>query len=63
MKSNTNSMDRLVKTLTGFGSWVEMESAMRDGYIPTLSGGKTFAKLADICRRNGYKVYRNGKVF
>lgn len=57
-----NAVDSLVCKLTAFGSWNEMVEAMRGGYIPSLMGGKAYAKLCDICRRNGFKVYRNGRV-
>lgn len=62
MKTQKNALDALVDRLTAFRSWVEMEAAMRGGYIPSLMGGAAYAKLAGIVRRNGYKVFRNGVV-
>lgn len=60
-------VDVLVRRITAFRSWNEMVKAMdlgngRQGYCPTLNGGKAYAKLAGICRRNGFKVFRNGQV-
>jgi len=57
-----NATDRLVKRLTAFRSWEDMRACMLTGYLPTLNGGRAYAKLADICRRNGFKVFRGGLV-
>jgi hypothetical protein len=58
----TNALDALVNRLTAFRTWNEMATHMAKGYVPTLNGGRAYSKLADICRRNGFQVYRNGKV-
>lgn len=55
-------MDAMVRRLTAFRSWEAMVECMRGGYVPTLNGGKAYAKLAAICRRNGFKVFRNGRT-
>lgn len=57
-----NKIDKLVVELTAFQSWKQMAEAMRLEYIPTLNGGKATSKLAEICRRNGFKVYCKGIV-
>lgn len=67
MKTTKNSLDVLVSRCTAFAGWVDMVTAMggapeQQHYVPTLNGGKAYAKLADICRRNGYKVFRGGRV-
>lgn len=58
-----NSLDQLVSSITAFQSWNSMLQAMKQGYIPTLNGGRSYSKLADICRRNGFKVYRKGITY
>ena len=62
MKTKLSATDRLVKEVTAFRSWNEMRECMERGYVPTINGGKAHAKLTGICRRNGYKVYRLGRV-
>lgn len=57
-----SATDRLVADLTAFRTWADMRAAMDSGYIPTLNGGRAYAKLADICNRNGYRVFRLARV-
>jgi hypothetical protein len=57
-----SKLDRLVDQVTAFRSWAEMVQAMRQGYVPTLNGGKAASKLCEVCRRNGFRVYRLGLV-
>lgn len=62
-KTRRNALDRLVDTVTAFRSWEEMKESMDyRGYVPTLNGGRAASKLCDILRRNGYRVFRCGKV-
>lgn len=62
MKTQKNALDLLVANCTAFRTWEEMRGEMEKGYIPTLNGGKSYAKLAQVAQRNGYKVYRLGRV-
>ena len=61
-RTKKNAVDILVDTCTAFRTWNEMVACMKNGYVPTLNGGKSYAKLADICRRNGFQVFRLGRV-
>lgn len=62
MQTNGNALDRLVAEVTAFRSWSQMRMAMDMGYMPTLNGGRAASKLCDVCRRNGYRVFRGGRV-
>lgn len=56
------TLDALVQECTAFATWGDMVSSMANGYCPTLNGGAKYEALARVCRRWGFKVYRNGKV-
>lgn len=58
----TWTLDALVQECTAFADWGEMVAAMANGYCPTLNGGNAYEALAIVCRRWGFKVYRDGKV-
>lgn len=55
-------LDRLVQTITVFENWNAMVASMKRGYVPTLNGGKQYAKLAGVVRRNGFRAYRCGII-
>ncbi|HTU21623.1 MAG TPA: hypothetical protein VMG10_26540 [Gemmataceae bacterium] len=58
----TSKLDQMVNRLTAFRTWNDMVACMERGYVPTLNGGRAYAKLAGIVRRLGYKAFRNGIV-
>lgn len=66
LKTRTK-LDDLVTRCTAFAGWVDLVTAMggapeQQVYVPTLNGGKSYAKLAGVLARNGYKSFRNGRV-
>jgi hypothetical protein len=67
MQTKMNALDALVSEVTAFRSWNDMKAAIggtgrEQKYVPTINGGKAHVKLASICRRNGYRVFRGGRL-
>jgi hypothetical protein len=55
-------MDRLVNAVTAFRTFAEMRAAMAGGYVPTLNGAGKYRQLALALRRQGYRVFRDGRT-